>query len=237
MDINHISKLSSKVPVKVIDLNSDVNSNALPAILVTLDGMVIDVKPVAFWNALLPILVTLDGMVIDFKPITSWNALSPILVTLDGMVIELKNTLRNALLAILPYPSMITVVACGKLIGGFKVSLDVPVKVIDVKPTENALKAILVTLSGMVIDDKLVAPKNALLAILPYPSMITVVACGKLDIDGFKISPDVPVKVIDVKPVAPPNALGPILVRFDVPAKVIDAKPVAPSNALSPILV
>jgi len=50
---------------------------------------------------------------------------------------------------------------------------------------------------------KLFVPLNASEPILPYPSMITVLAFGKLDIDGFKVLLDVPAKVIDAKLVAP----------------------------------
>jgi hypothetical protein len=99
---------------------------------------------------------------------------------------------------------MITVVACGKLdIDGFKISPDVPVKVIDVKLDAPWNAPILVTLDGMVIDVKPDAPKNA-----SAPILVTL--------DGM---------IIDVKPVSM-NALFPILLRVDVPAKVIDVKPV-----------
>ena len=49
--------------------------------LVTLDGIVIEVKADAFKNALSPMLVTLDGIVIEVKLDAPKNALSPILVT------------------------------------------------------------------------------------------------------------------------------------------------------------
>ena len=40
------------------------------------------------WKALSPMLVTEEGMVIDVKPVIPWKALSPMLLTEDGMVIE-----------------------------------------------------------------------------------------------------------------------------------------------------
>lgn len=37
--------------------------------LVTLDGIVTDFKPLQLWNALSPMFVTPDGIVTDFKPL------------------------------------------------------------------------------------------------------------------------------------------------------------------------
>ena len=53
---------------------------ALEPMLVTDDGIVIDVKPVIPLNAFAPMLVTDDGMVMDVTPVAPWKALSPILV-------------------------------------------------------------------------------------------------------------------------------------------------------------
>ena len=47
--------------------------------LVTLSGIVIEVKPVHHENAELPMLVTLSGIVIEVKPLQPENALSPML--------------------------------------------------------------------------------------------------------------------------------------------------------------
>ena len=49
----------------------------------------IDVKP-AYKNASPPILVTLSGIVIEVKPVHHENAELPMLVTLAGIVIEVK---------------------------------------------------------------------------------------------------------------------------------------------------
>ena len=49
----------------------------------------IDAKP-AYENAPEPMLVTLSGIVIEVKPVQHENAKSPMLVTLSGIVIEVK---------------------------------------------------------------------------------------------------------------------------------------------------
>ena len=57
--------------------------------LVTLLGIVTDVKPEQVLKAPLPMLVTLLGMVIDVKPEQKLKAPSPMLVTLLGMTVFL----------------------------------------------------------------------------------------------------------------------------------------------------
>ena len=57
--------------------------NALAPIIVTADGMVTYVSPVAPWKALAPILSMEDGSVINVRPVALWKALSPMLVTVD----------------------------------------------------------------------------------------------------------------------------------------------------------
>ena len=57
--------------------------------LVTLLGMVTDVKPVQPYKAYSPILVTLFGMVTDVKPLQLYKAYSTILVTLPGITVLL----------------------------------------------------------------------------------------------------------------------------------------------------
>ena len=52
--------------------------------LVTLSGMVIDVKPVQSQKAPYPMLVTLSGMVIEISPLQTAKAHSPMLVTLPS---------------------------------------------------------------------------------------------------------------------------------------------------------
>ena len=49
----------------------------------------IDAKP-AYENAPEPMLVTLSGIVIEVKLVHHENTLSPMLVTLSGIVIEVK---------------------------------------------------------------------------------------------------------------------------------------------------
>ena len=41
-----------------------------------------------FRNASEPMLVTDDGMVIDVKPVIPWKAFAPMLVTVDGIVMD-----------------------------------------------------------------------------------------------------------------------------------------------------
>ena len=61
--------------------------NAQVPILVTLLGMVIEVKPEQSSKAQLPILVTLLGIVMEVRSVQSSKARKPILVTLLGMVV------------------------------------------------------------------------------------------------------------------------------------------------------
>ena len=60
--------------------------NAFSPMLVTLSGIVTEVKPVQPSNALAPMLVTLSGIVIGVKLVQSLNAFSPMLVTVSGIV-------------------------------------------------------------------------------------------------------------------------------------------------------
>ena len=77
--------------------------------LVTLSGIVIEVKPVHFSNALSPMFVTLSGIVIEAKPVQPPNAESPMLVTLSGIVIEVKPVhSSNA-----PLPMLVTLPSIG----------------------------------------------------------------------------------------------------------------------------
>ena len=58
--------------------------------LVTLLGIVTEVKPVQPEKALIPMLVTLLGIVTEVKPVQPEKALIPMLVTLLGISIEVK---------------------------------------------------------------------------------------------------------------------------------------------------
>ena len=60
--------------------------NAESPMLVTLSGIVTEVKPVQPSNALAPMLVTLSGIVIGVRLVQSLNAFSPMLVTVSGIV-------------------------------------------------------------------------------------------------------------------------------------------------------
>jgi hypothetical protein len=61
---------------------------ALSPMLVTEEGMVIDVKPVIPWKALAPMLATEEGIVMDVKPVASWKALAPML--LKPVIVRLR---------------------------------------------------------------------------------------------------------------------------------------------------
>ena len=67
--------------------------------LVTLGGMVMEEKPVAFRNIPLGILVNLEpaSNMIEVNAVAVLNAYGPMLVTFAGMVTDVNaNTLRNA---------------------------------------------------------------------------------------------------------------------------------------------
>ena len=53
--------------------------NAPYPMLVTLAGMLMEVKPIAILNAIDPIVVTLGGIAMEVK-LDDWNALDPMLV-------------------------------------------------------------------------------------------------------------------------------------------------------------
>ena len=65
--------------------------NALSPMLVTLDGIVIEVND-GLENATEPMLVNLEpaSNVTEVKLVAPWNARSPMLVILAGMVIDVK---------------------------------------------------------------------------------------------------------------------------------------------------
>ena len=71
-----VRPLALKAPDSML-LNEEPSLNVTP------------VKLVQLKNAVFPILMTLDGMVMDVRPLPE-NALSPMLVILDGRVIWLK---------------------------------------------------------------------------------------------------------------------------------------------------
>ena len=77
--------------------------------LVTFDGILMDVNFDAPENVLAPILVTPDGMVMEVNANAPWNALAPILVTPDGMVMEVNaDAPKNAFAPMLVYPEINT---------------------------------------------------------------------------------------------------------------------------------
>ena len=61
--------------------------NAYEPMLVTLSGMVMEVRPVHLEKASSPIVVTLSGMAMEVRPVQPEKAQSPMLVT--GKIITL----------------------------------------------------------------------------------------------------------------------------------------------------
>ena len=64
--------------------------NAELPMLVTLDGIVTDVRPLQPENAELPMLVTFGGIVSEVSPLQPEKAALPILVTLAGIVTDVR---------------------------------------------------------------------------------------------------------------------------------------------------
>ena len=58
--------------------------------LVTLDGMVIEVRPRQSWNASFSMLVTLEGILIEVRAEQLSNAYCPMVITVFGMIVLLK---------------------------------------------------------------------------------------------------------------------------------------------------
>ena len=65
-------------------------SNAASPMVVTLLGMVTEIRPLHKEKAELLILVTLLGMVIEVRAVQNWKANSPTLVTLLGILTEIR---------------------------------------------------------------------------------------------------------------------------------------------------
>ena len=74
----------------VTEVKPEQSEKAWPPMLSTLLGIVTEVKPEQFEKAKSPTLVTLLPIVTDFKPEQLEKALSPMLVTLLGIVTEVK---------------------------------------------------------------------------------------------------------------------------------------------------
>jgi len=115
----------------VMEVRPEQTLNAPSPMLVTLLGMVMEVRPLP-WNADCPMLVTLLGMVMEVRPLP-WNADCPMLVTLLGMVMEVRpEQPKNALI-----PMLVTLLGM----------------VMEVRPEQpaNAKPPMLVTLLGTTV--------------------------------------------------------------------------------------
>ena len=154
--------------------------NALDSMLITEDGIVMELNPVTPWKALSPILVTEDGIVRDVRPLASWNAASPMLlyVAIRTLVAPYNNAVApvndplplNTLVShdilipdlpynVLPLPGMILGLRPSSSVDSSKMALVIP-------ELKNALEPILLTEDGIVIDVNPVAPWKALAPIL-----------------------------------------------------------------------
>jgi xanthosine utilization system XapX-like protein len=140
----------------VMDVKDVQPRNAPPSIVVTLFGMMIEVKLVQFANEFLPIILRLLGVsnITEVKLVRFANADDPIVVTLPGIVMDAKDVPTNIL-------SPIVV----RLLGDSNIT---EVKAVQpknapstLKPPEIPAPIIVVTLLGIVIEVKLVQPWNA----------------------------------------------------------------------------
>ena len=115
-------------------------------------------------NAPLPILVTLSGMVMEARLLQHSNALPPILVTLSGMVMEVREELMNALSQIPIVPSATSILPTDgplTLYRNFPIYTNPSGRLSYHAVPSNAPLPILVTLSGMVMEARLLQPSNA----------------------------------------------------------------------------
>ena len=87
----------------VTELKLDASRNALVPMLLTLAGIVMEVKLGVFWNTLFPMLVNWDPVsnVTEAKDGIFWNASYAMLLTLAGIVMEVKAVPRNEVDSIL----------------------------------------------------------------------------------------------------------------------------------------
>ena len=140
--------------------------------LVTLSGIVIDVKPVQTENALLPMLVTLLGIVIDIKPVQPENVPPSMLVTPLGIVTEVKPVQPENARSLMRSPLVIVTVLSWLLLIWF--AANAGIVAVSIGQPLNAFSPMLVTLSGIVIEVKPLQPENALSPML-FPLVIVTV--------------------------------------------------------------
>ena len=116
--------------------------------VVTLAGIVMEVRSVHSWNAPSLIVVTLLGISMLVKPEQPEKALSPMVVTLLGMIV-----LRQANISVFVSVSIIPLQLSRESYFGFFDSTLMEVR--PVQP-EKAEPSMLVTLAGMVMEVRLV---------------------------------------------------------------------------------
>ena len=112
--------------------------------LVTLLGMVMEVRPEQPSNAHTPMLVTLLGMVMEVRPEQWKNALSPMLVTLLGILVLLQPDISSFV--------EVSMTALQLLRESYFLLLDSTLMEVRPEQPENKRTPILVTLLGMVTE-------------------------------------------------------------------------------------
>ena len=110
--------------------------------LVTLLGIVMEVKPWQFAKAIFPMLVTLLGIVMEVRLLQLWKAPSPMLVTLLGIIVFLQPAISVL--------DDVSIIALQSLLSYLVFSLATTMLVRPVQPPKAATP-MLVTLLGMVM--------------------------------------------------------------------------------------
>ena len=121
--------------------------------LVTLSGMVIEVRALQPRKASIPMLVTLFGMVTEVRPLQPSKALSPMLVTSLGMTVFLQPAI-NVFVEV----SIIALQLSRESYFVFSESTAIEVR--PLQPSKGAVP-MLVTLSGMVMEIRSSQPTKA----------------------------------------------------------------------------
>ncbi len=206
----------------VIDVKL-LNKKASDSMLITEDGIVMELNPVTSRKALAPMLVTEDGMVMELNPVTSRKALAPMLVTEDEIVIDVTPVAYwNALSPMLVYVSICTLVApYNNAVAPDNAPLPLNILVIHDTVIPDFPYNILVPGVLLRPSRSVDSSKTALV----NPELENAFSPMLLTDDGM---------VTDVRPVAPWKALAPMLLTDD--GMETDVRPVASWKALAPIL-
>ena len=183
-------------------------------------------------------LVTLEGISMDVKPLQAENAPSPMLVTLEGITVFLQPTIKAfdavSIIAlqlsrlsyfVLPEATIIDVRPLQYPNAHSPMLVTLEGISMDVKPlqTENAPSPMLVTLEGITVF---------LQPTIKAFDAVSIIALQLSRLSYF-VLPEA--TIIDVRPLQYPNAHSPMLVTLE--GISMDVRPIQPENALSPMLV